>query len=176
MTVFLVGTQGMEQREQGATAPWSVLAKVPAFILLQQLLPALNKYRVGVGGSLLLTELGLLQQARDLDLVCVADDFDAIVETLSTSVSPVLRPLTLAPHPLYQSGCFARFADTAGTEIDLMANIKVQHAGNVTHWQFDDSQLQWRHSVPWMSAQQWLELYQLFQRPERVALLQQWLK
>lgn len=159
----------------GDTESLSVLAKLPAFNLLQQLLPALKNYRVGVGGSLLLTELGLLQQARDLDLVCVADDFDAIVETLSTLVSPVLRRLTLPPHPVYQSGCFARFIDAAGTEIDLMANIKVQQAGKFTHWRFDDTQLQWRHAIPWMTAQQWLELYQLFQRPQRVALLQKFL-
>lgn len=165
----------MAQRNQANNEPLSVLAKLPAYILLRQLLPALKNYRFGVGGSLLLTELGLLQQARDLDLVCVADDFDAIVETLSSSVSPVLRRLTLTPHPLYQSGCFARFADTEGTEIELMANIKVQQAGIFTQWQFDDTQLQLRHAIPWMTAQQWLELYQLFQRPERVALLRQWL-
>jgi len=162
--------------EHGDTDSLSVLAKLPAFNLLLQLLPSLNNYRVGVGGSLLLTELGLLNQARDLDLVCVADDFDAIVETLSASVSPVLQRLQLPPHPLYQSECFARFTDAAGTEIDLMANIKVQQAGKFTHWQFDDSQLQWRHAIPWMTALQWLELYQLFQRPERVALLRQSLR
>lgn len=172
MTVFLVDTQGMEQRGQGDTEPLSVLAKLPAFILLQQLLPALLKYRVGVGGSLLLTELGLLQQARDLDLVCAASDFNAI----SAILSQTLRKVEVAPHPRYQSRCFRCFVAADGTHLDLMADIAVLDAGQHIGWQFDESQLQIRHGIPWMSAPQWLELYQLFQRPERVALLQQLLR
>ena len=56
-----------------------VLAGLPAYLLLQQLLPILKPYRFGVGGSLLLTELGLLQYARDLDLVCAAEDRKSVV-------------------------------------------------------------------------------------------------
>lgn len=151
------------------------LSQLPAFMLLQQLLPLLSRYRFGVGGSLLLTELGLLQQARDLDLVCAAADFDAIHQALSGSVCPVLRAVAVPPHPIYQSERFARFVEPSGTEIDLMANICVQRSGALIRWQFDETQLELRRNIPWMSAQQWLELYQLFQRPERVSLLQQFL-
>lgn len=152
-----------------------VLAGLPAYILLQQLLPILNPYRFGVGGSLLLTELGLLQHARDLDLVCTAEDFAPISKALRSSGNPILRQLTVPPHPLYQSEFFARFVDPSGTEIDLMANIRVQHAHSILSWSFDETQLQVRHAIRWMSASQWLELYQLFQRPQRVALLRQFL-
>jgi len=149
--------------------------QLPPFILLQQLLPILRPFRFGVGGSLLLTELGLLQQARDLDLVCVADDFAALSQALGDSVEPLLRQVAVSPHPLYQSQFFARFVDPAGTEIEVMANIKVQQADKIQEWRFDAAQIQLRHTIPWMSAEQWLELYQLFQRPERVRLLQQYL-
>lgn len=149
--------------------------KLPAFILLQQLLPVLSQYRFGVGGSLLLTELGLLNQARDLDLVCVAADFAAISRALTELPHPWLRRLTVSAHPLYQSEYFERFVAADGTELDLMANIRVQQDGSMVRWQFDETQLQQRHAIPWMSAQQWLELYQLFQRPQRVDLLRQFL-
>lgn len=150
--------------------------QLPPFILLQQLLPILRPFRFGVGGSLLLTELGLLQHARDLDLVCVAEDFAALSQALRDSVEPLLQQVAVQPHPLYQSQFFARFVDPAGTEIDVMANISVQKANKIQEWRFDAAQIQLRHTIPWMSAAQWLELYQLFQRPERVALLQKFLQ
>jgi hypothetical protein len=150
--------------------------QLPPFILLQQLLPILRPFRFGVGGSLLLTELGLLQHARDLDLVCVAEDFAALSQALRDSIEPLLQQVAVQPHPLYQSQFFARFVDPAGTEIDVMANIRVQKANKIQECRFDAAQIQLRHTIPWMSAAQWLELYQLFQRPERVALLQKFLQ
>lgn len=149
-----------------------LLAQLPAFSLLKQLLPSLQGYRFGVGGSLLLCELGLLSQARDLDLVCVAADFAQITSVLNRT----LRPITVAPHPYYQSRCFACFVATDGTQLDLMADIAIVQADQYISWQFEESQLQIRQGIPWMSAEQWLELYQLFQRPQRVALLQKFLQ
>lgn len=149
--------------------------QLPAFLLLQQIVPILKPYRYGVGGSLLLAELGLLQQARDLDLVCDAEDFAAIRRALCALNSPRLRPLVVSLHPLYQSEFFSRFVAPDGTEIDLMANIRVRQSAGLIHWQFEPSQLHYRDGIAWMSAEQWLVLYQLFQRPERVTLLQQYL-
>ncbi|RVU41806.1 hypothetical protein EOE67_00995 [Rheinheimera riviphila] len=157
---------------QLATDPQHLLAKLPAFTLLTQLLPELQQFRFGVGGSLLLCELGLLSQARDVDLVCAASDFNSI----STMLSRTLHQVAVAPHPRYQSRCFACFVAADGTQLDLMADIAVLDAGELISWPFDESQLQRRQGIPWMSVQQWLELYQLFQRPQRVALLQQWLR
>jgi hypothetical protein len=155
--------------------PVASYTHLPVFTLLQQLLPILRPFKFGVGGSLLLAELGLLQQVRDLDLVCVAEDFERLTQALRDSREPVLQQVTVPPHPLYQSEFFARFVDPAGTEIDVMANIRVKQPDKMQEWRFDESQLQLRHTIPWMSATQWIELYQLFQRPERVAMLRQWL-
>jgi hypothetical protein len=149
--------------------------QLPVYVLLQRLLPILRPYRFGVGGSLLLAELGLLQTARDLDLVCVAEDFAGLVQALRDSRCPVLEQVSVPPHPLYQSEFFARFIDSAGTEIEVMANIRVQQQDKIQEWRFDAAQIQLRHTIPWMSAAQWLELYQLFQRTERVTVLQQYL-
>ena len=147
--------------------------QLPVYILLQRLLPILRPYRFGVGGSLLLAELGLLQTARDLDLVCVAEDFTGLTEALRESRYPALQQVSVPPHPLYQSEFFARFVDPDGTEIDVMANIRVQQPDKMQEWRFDEAQLQLRHTIPWMSATQWIELYQLFERPERVVMLRQ---
>ncbi|WP_306523875.1 hypothetical protein [Rheinheimera sp.] len=150
--------------------PQLLLQSAP-FQLARQLTPALSGLQFGIGGSLLLMELGLLTKARDLDLVCSLKDFSLIAAALGH----VLTPIEVAPHPEYQSEAFARFVATDGTEVDLMAGIRVkQHQQQC--WQFRPEQVEWRHQLPWMTALDWLELYQLFNRSERVLLLQTFLQ
>lgn len=145
--------------------PQLLLQSAP-FQLARQLMPALTGLEFGIGGSLLLVELGLLTQARDLDLVCSLKDFPLLAAALNRA----LKPLVVTPHPHYQSEAFARFVAADGTEVDLMAGIRVKQ--QPLCWQFKPEQVEWRHQLPWMTAADWLELYQLFNRPERVLLLQ----
>ena len=173
---FSIGAGGMKPQIsaecKSCNSNNAVLENLPAFMLLRQLLPEIRHCRFGVGGSLLLCELGLLNQARDVYLVCAASDFNSI----SAMLSRTLRQIAVAPHPRYQSRYFACFVAADGTQLDLMADIAVLDAGEHISWTFDETQLQIRQGIPWMSAQQWLELYRLFQRPQRVALLQQLLR
>ena len=143
-----------------------LLQSAAPFQLARQLMPALTGLEFGIGGSLLLVELGLLTQARDLDLVCSLKDFPLLAAVLTHA----LKPLVVTPHPHYQSEAFARFVAADGTEVDLMAGIRVKQ--QPLCWQFKPEQVEWRHQLPWMTASDWLELYQLFNRPERVLLLQ----
>lgn len=152
-------------------ATLQLLQQSAPFQLAQQLQPGLKGITFGVGGSLLLLELGLLNTARDLDLVCSLADFPRLNATLAASLTPVDVP----PHPQYQSEAFARFVSAEGVEVDVMAGIRVQQSQQLHCWQFKPERLEWRHQLPWMLADDWLELYQLFQRPERVQLLQRFL-
>lgn len=140
------------------------------FQLARQLIPGLSGLELGIGGSLLMLELGLLTKARDLDLVCSQKDFPLIAAVLGR----VLTQVEVPPHPEYQSAAFARFIAADGTEVDLMAGIKVKQ--QQLCWPFAPGRIEWRHQLPWMMAADWLALYQLFNRPERVLLLQAFLQ
>jgi len=100
------------------------------FQLARQLIPVLSGLELGIGGSLLMLELGLLTKARDLDLVCSQQDFPLIAAALGRLLTQVEVP----PHPEYQSAAFARFIAAEGTEVDLMAGIKVKQ--QQLCWQF----------------------------------------
>lgn len=122
----------------------------------------------GIGGSLLLVEQQLQQDFRDIDLVCtevLAPALDALLLRLAT-------PLQTTPHPQYCSQFFRRYQHPSGLVIELMAGIAVrQSSGALQHWQFDPLTVQRRHGLPWMTLHDWLELYQLFERPEKVTLI-----
>lgn len=148
-----------------------LLQQSAPFQLAQQLHPSFKGITYGIGGSLLLLELGLLKTARDLDLVCSLADFSQLKAVLNAELSPV----EVQPHPIYQSEAFARFVSTEGVAVDLMAGIRVQQSQRLLCWQFQPKRLEWRHQLPWMLADDWLALYQLFQRPDRVQLLQRFL-
>jgi len=123
----------------------------------------------GIGGSLLLVEQQLQPDFRDIDLVCtevVAPALDAVLLRLAT-------PLQTIPHPQYCSRLFRRYQFPSGLVIELMAGIAVrQSSGALQHWQFDPLKVQRRHGLPWMTLQDWQALYQLFERPEKVMLIQ----
>lgn len=137
-----------------------------ALALLQPLV-ALPEW--GIGGSLLLVEQQLQQDFRDIDLVCtevVAPALDAVLLRLAT-------PLQTTPHPQYCSQFFRRYQHPSGLVIELMAGIAVrQSSGALEHWQFDPLSVQRRHGLPWMALHDWQALYQLFERPEKVELIQ----
>ncbi len=131
-------------------------------------LPEFAKSKLwGIGGSCLLQQLGLVLQSRDLDLVCTPAEFTQLCCALSAH----LPQLAVSKHPTFCSDYFARFQHHSGIEIELMAGIKVQRHAIVTAWKFDPAQLWHDEQLPWMSPQQWIELYQLFGRQNSVALL-----
>ena len=123
----------------------------------------------GIGGSLLLVEQQLQQNFHDIDLVCT----EAAFMTLDSVLAARATALQTTPHPQYCSKFFRRYRHSSGLVIELMAGIAVrQSSGALQHWQFDPMKVQRRHSLPWMTLDDWLMLYQLFERPEKVVLIQ----
>lgn len=123
----------------------------------------------GIGGSLLLVEQQLQQDFRDIDLVCTTE----AAPMLDAELSRLATPLQTTPHPQYCSQFFRRYQHSSGLVIELMAGIAVrQSSGALQHWQFDPRTVQGRHALPWMTLCDWLVLYQLFERPEKVLLIQ----
>ncbi|MFC4656254.1 MULTISPECIES: hypothetical protein [Rheinheimera] len=122
----------------------------------------------GIGGSYLLYCHGLVQQAQDLDLVCSPQFFP----TARSLLLPLGRELAMVPHPEYCSQHFCRIQTVSGV-IELMAGIQVRRQQQLHQFVFDPLSLQFRHGLPLMQLADWLQLYQLFDRPQRVALLEQ---
>ncbi|MDZ7868856.1 MAG: hypothetical protein U5L02_06560 [Rheinheimera sp.] len=123
----------------------------------------------GIGGSLLLVERQLQADFRDIDLVCS----EAVLPALVAHLQHGSTELPVAAHPQYCSRFFRRYQHSSGLVIEVMAGIQVRQAAAVLQWPFVPSRCVQRHGLPWMALADWLELYQLFERPEKVALIQQ---
>lgn len=138
---------------------------------LQQLCALLQPFQFGIGGSCLLWQLGLEPAPNDIDIVCTETDFTAICAVLNANFS--LQPV--GPHPLYASAHFCRFSRSGWPDIELMAGIAVVQQQQQTQWTFVPQRCHWQDGICWMPPADWLQLYQLFNRPQRVAQLRRYL-
>jgi hypothetical protein len=135
------------------------------------LAPLLAHCTWAIGGSTLLYHLGIEPAPRDLDIFTTAQDFARVQAALIEVCGPGHRP----QHPRYASAQFAHFTTAQGVSIDLMADIAVRTGQGLQHWQFDPATIVDESGLPWMRAQDWLTLYALFDRPQRVAQLRAYL-
>lgn len=143
----------------------------PAVRLAQELAPTLQGLDWGIGGSSLLWNLGLAEAPRDLDLVTTAAHFPEVRRLLSLK----LGASSDIPHPVYRSRCFARFAPAGPVPVDLFAEVRVETSNGVLEWAFDPAGLELRAGLPWMRAEDWVQLYKLFDRPAQVKALTDYL-
>jgi hypothetical protein len=139
---------------------------------LTELSALLTPFQFGIGGSCLLWQLGLDVQPDDIDIVCTAAHFSAISDALGAQGYQLQF---VPPHPDYATAHFARFTRTGSYSVDLMAGIAVRQHGGITAWTFNPQHCHWKHGICWMPPADWLQLYQLFNRPERVAQLRHYL-
>ena len=59
--------------------------------------------------------------------------------------------------------------------VDLFAEVRVETSSGFLEWAFDPAVLELRDGLPWMRAEDWVQLYQLFNRPARVKALTDYL-
>jgi len=59
--------------------------------------------------------------------------------------------------------------------VDLFAEVRVETSNGVAEWAFQSANLDVRDNLPWMRAEDWLHLYQLFDRPMQVQALRDYL-
>jgi hypothetical protein len=135
---------------------------------LSELCTLLTPYQFGIGGSCLLHHLGLDVQPGDIDIVCTEAHFSAIADVLHAQGYQLQ---IVPPHPDYASAHFARFSRADSHNIDLMAGIAVRQHGGIRQWSFNPQRCHWQNGICWMPPADWLQLYQLFNRPQRVAQL-----
>lgn len=144
----------------------------PPLSLARRIAPLLEDIPWGIGGSVLLHHLGLEPAPSDLDVVTTVDAFPVVRDRLA-GVLAVRAP---KPHRNYLSAGFVRLADEQGVVVEVMAGIAVVDGGIRRAWEFRPGTVERVDGLPWMSAQDWLALYRLFDRPARVALLQRYLQ
>jgi hypothetical protein len=142
----------------------------PPVALAQEIAPKLSGLPWAIGGSVLMWKLGLEPAPHDLDVMTDAEHFPR-ASALIAEVCGLGRAVS---HPRYRSGFFRRF-DGHVASVDLMADVKVQTANGLVSWEFDPAAIVIDGGLPWMRAQDWLVLYQLFDRPERVKVLRQFI-
>jgi hypothetical protein len=58
-----------------------------------------------------------------------------------------------------------------GVTLDVMAGIRVRTGVGFKSWEFNPRSGVMTNGLPWMRPQDWLNLYEMFDRPERVILL-----
>ena len=143
----------------------------PAVRLAQELAPTLQGLDWGIGGSSLLWNLGLAEAPRDLDLVTTGAHFPEVRRLISLK----LGEGSATPHPVYRSRHFARFAPTGAVSVDLFAEVRVETPDGTLEWVFDPGAVELRDNLPWMRAEDWVQLYKLFDRPTRVNALTDYL-
>ena len=143
----------------------------PPVRLAQDLAPILRGLDWGIGGSSLLWSLGLADAPRDLDLVTTAAHFPEIHRLISLKLGEASNP----SHPTYRSRFFARFAPEGPVSVDLFAGVRIESSSGVAEWTFQSANLEVRDDLPWMRAEDWLHLYQLFDRPTQVKALRDYL-
>jgi len=143
----------------------------PPVRLAQDLAPHLRGLDWGIGGSSLLWKLGVAEAPGDLDLVTTVAHFPEMRRVISQT----LGEGSDTPHPVYRSRCFARFAPMGPVPVDLFAEVRVETASGTLEWAFDPARLELRDNLPWMRAEDWVQLYTLFDRPARVKALMDYL-
>jgi len=149
----------------------SAMEVPPPVRLALDLAPTLRGLDWGIGGSSLLWNLGLAEAPRDLDLVTTAAHFPEVRRLISLK----LGEGSTTQHPVYRSRYFARFAPMGPVSVDLFADVRVETSSGIAEWAFDPAVLELRDGLPWMRAEDWVQLYKLFDRPMRVKALTDYL-
>lgn len=147
------------------------MTEPPPLILAQGIAPSLAGMHWGIGGSLLLWKLGLEPKPRDLDIMTTAEHFPAVSERITQRLGEGVR----TPHATFNSIHFARFDSNGGASVDLFAEVRVKRSDELESWNFNPQRIEYWRGLPWMLPGDWLELYSLFDRPERVKALREYL-
>jgi hypothetical protein len=126
-----------------------------------------------IGGTTLLHHHGIHADApRDLDTFTTPEDFATVAAACAQLFGPGVRTQSTE----YVSDEFLRFTALDGTQIDLIAGAAAMHDGVRKTWYFDPKNIDIADGLPWMKLEDWLALYALFKRAQRVAQIEQYLR
>jgi hypothetical protein len=126
-----------------------------------------------IGGTTLLHHHGIhAESPRDLDTFTTPEDFPQVAAKLALLFGPGVRMASAD----YVSDHFLTFTAPDGTQIDLIAGAAAMHDGVRKTWYFDPKNIDIADRLPWMKLEDWLALYALFKRAQRVAQIDEYLR
>lgn len=141
----------------------------PALRLAKELAVILRGLNWGIGGSLLLHRLGIEPSPKDLDVVVTPNHWDELTFRLKNKLGQPFRPHS----DEFASSHFHRYENSGLSSLDVMAGIRVRDAnGCMVSWEFVPTHITCDADLRWMLAKDWLEIYRLFGRHERVRQLE----
>lgn len=120
----------------------------------------LNGIACRIGGSTLLQQYGLVETANDLDVFVEPDQF----ERLDNVLSRVGEKLDTKPDPDYMTTYFGEYV-FEGVEIDVMASFRMKCTDGIYTHPFIEPR------AGWMRLEEWVVLYSVMGRKEKVDLL-----
>lgn len=120
-----------------------------------------------IGGSVLLGRIGLEPRPNDLDIVTSNEDYAEAFERLTMRFG---RPMEGAGDSRLSEE-FARFTDSQGNNIDLVAFIGRPDFESPIFFALTRDKIEFVDSLPWMRPEDWLLIYSIFERPHRVTQL-----
>lgn len=120
----------------------------------------LNGIACRFGGSTLLKHHGIVQETNDLDVFVEPDQFEKLDKVLSR----VGEKKDTEPHPLYMTTYFGEYTFD-GTDMDVMASFRMKCTDGIyTHPYIEPN-------GPWMHLEEWIVLYTVIGRAEKVEML-----
>ena len=120
-----------------------------------------------IGGSLLAWRHGVDVAPSDLDILVAEADFDAV----SARLRPRLQPRPVAVDPQYATRRFARWEDPIGRRLDLMAGLGIRRGCRCRFVEFRPETIAWTDGLPWMRAEDWVQIYRLLGRADAASRL-----
>ena len=148
------------------------------FETLCRIAEAFNKENLtwAVGASIMLHHYGLVVQPRDIDLLVTVEDVDKAGKILD-QMGHLCPP---SPKGTYATTYFLEY-DVEGTDIDLMADMRIKHGDETFVYGFDHNSITDHMSlnsvpVPLTSLEDWYVIYQMIPgREKKVNLIKQYL-
>ena len=131
-----------------------------------------NQIRWQVGGSCMLFLRGQVASFRDIDLVVEEDDWNLAISALQSFAVEQ----TKSPQAMFTTKQFTTFL-LQEVEIDLMAGFGILYQGKTHSFPLEDIQaedtLLFEDTVVYLAPlRQWLDIYRLMERKERVTLIE----
>jgi hypothetical protein len=130
----------------------------------------------GVGGSILLSQVGLVANPNDIDLLVDIKDVEKLDQVLKTIGEKKPPKKTGSYSTRYFNQYFIK-----GVNVDVMAGFRINHTSGVYEYTFDQHSISEikeinEVSIPFTSLEDWYVIYQLIPgRDEKVRLIENYL-
>lgn len=120
----------------------------------------------GVGASLMLHSLGLVEEVNDIDIMVDIKDKEKAVEALEK----IANHIPTLQKDEYETRYFGTF-EVDGTDLDVMSGFRIKHSDGVYEFPMDGQSVVKidvidGHRIPYTSLEEWLVAYMIMIKRE----------